>query len=53
MTCPDASDMTTLAVSMRDLHVAWDDTLILHGINLDIPAGQDRKSTRLNSSHRL
>ena len=30
----------TAVVRLDNLHVAWDTDLILHGISLDIPAGQ-------------
>lgn len=37
-------------VRLNDLHVAWDTTLILHGITLDIPGGQTVALTGANGS---
>ncbi|MGP1498300.1 MAG: ATP-binding cassette domain-containing protein, partial [Schaalia odontolytica] len=37
-------------VRLDNLHVAWDTDLILHGISLDIPAGQAVAITGSNGS---
>ena len=40
----------TAVVRLDNLHVAWDTDLILHGISLDIPAGQTVAITGSNGS---
>ena len=37
-------------VRLQNLHVAWDTDLILHGITIDIPAGQAVAITGSNGS---
>ena len=40
----------TAVVRLDNLHVAWDTDLILHGISIDIPAGQTVAITGSNGS---
>src|SRR5207253_9177554 len=38
-------------LEVKDLKVRVEDNEILHGLTLTVNPGEDRKSTRLNSSH--
>lgn len=38
------------AVSVRNLHVAWDTSLVLHGVTFDVPSGQTLAITGANGS---